>query len=176
MRVTALARTALDMAAVVADDHVDRALERMIELRIFDAAELEAVLTRHKGRRGAGRLRDAVARLRPEAAATRRELERRALKLFGESGLASPRVNALVEGSEVDLTWPERRVVVELDSHAFHTSPRAFERDRRKSADLEARGYRVLRFTWAQITQDPEWVLRCTRAVLGAESGSRAAA
>ena len=60
-------------------------------------------------------------RLMPEAAQSRRELERRALRLFGDRGLPPPRVNSLVEGVEVDLLWPAARLVVELDSRAFHT-------------------------------------------------------
>jgi very-short-patch-repair endonuclease len=85
-------------------------------------------------------------------------------------------VNVLVDDHEVDLFWPGHRLVVELDSQAFHTSPRAFERDRRKSAELEARGYSVLRFTWAQVTGEPDWVAGCIRAVLDRAADTRAAA
>jgi very-short-patch-repair endonuclease len=49
--------------------------------------------------------------------------------------------------------------VVEIDSYAFHSSRRAFERDRRKQAELQGLGFEVLRFTWRQITQQPEWVV-----------------
>jgi very-short-patch-repair endonuclease len=58
----------------------------------------------------------------------------------------------------VDLLWPERQLVVELDGFAFHVSPIAFERDPRRDADLQARGFRVLRFTWRQVTREPALV------------------
>jgi very-short-patch-repair endonuclease len=55
--------------------------------------------------------------------------------------------------------WPDARLVVEVDSYAFHSSRRAFEGDRRKQAELQDLGLEVLRFTWLQITQQPEWVV-----------------
>ena len=55
----------------------------------------------------------------PPAAASRRELERRALHLVHDRGLPAPQVNVLVDDHEVDLFWPDARLVVELDSHTF---------------------------------------------------------
>jgi len=43
------------------------------------------------------------------------------------------------------------RLVVEVDSAKYHTDPEAYERDRRRDAQLSALGYRVLRFTYKQI-------------------------
>jgi very-short-patch-repair endonuclease len=43
------------------------------------------------------------------------------------------------------------KLVIEVDSVAYHTDPDAYERDRRRDARLSARGYRVLRFTYDQI-------------------------
>jgi very-short-patch-repair endonuclease len=53
----------------------------------------------------------------------------------------------LVEGYEVDALWRMRKMVVELDSYAFHRSLRAFEQDRDKYADLQLAGYLVLPLT-----------------------------
>ena len=60
---------------------------------------------------------------------------------------------------EVDLLWPEQRLVVEVDGFAFHGTRAAFERDRRRDAELQALGYRVLRITWRQLTREPEAVI-----------------
>jgi very-short-patch-repair endonuclease len=51
------------------------------------------------------------------------------------------------------------KLVVEIDGFAFHGSRHAFERDRRRDADLVAAGYRVVRFTWRQIKHEPEAVV-----------------
>ena len=58
-------------------------------------------------------------------------------------------------GYEVDFLWPERQLVLEVDGYAFHSSRRAFEHDRRKTLDLERAGYRVIRLTWRQLTDEP---------------------
>ena len=39
-----------------------------------------------------------------------------------------------------------------------HLRPAAFENDRERDAELHAAGYLVLRFTWRQLTERPEWV------------------
>ena len=61
-------------------------------------------------------------------------------------------------------------LVVEVDSYAFHSSRRAFERDRRKQAELQGLGFEVLRFTWLQITERPEWVVAQIAARLAART------
>ncbi|MFD3443187.1 endonuclease domain-containing protein [Microbacteriaceae bacterium 4G12] len=43
---------------------------------------------------------------------------------------------------------------MELDGSEHHTGPDAFEADRRRDAALNALGYRVLRFSYRQVTQD----------------------
>jgi very-short-patch-repair endonuclease len=47
----------------------------------------------------------------------------------------------------------EKRLIIEIDGADFHTSPEAFEEDRRRDALLAARGYRVLRFSYRQVTE-----------------------
>jgi very-short-patch-repair endonuclease len=49
--------------------------------------------------------------------------------------------------------------VVEVDGYAYHGSRAAFERDRRRDADLTAAGYRVVRITWRQLTSEPHAVV-----------------
>jgi very-short-patch-repair endonuclease len=57
---------------------------------------------------------------------------------------------------EVDLLWPEQRLIVEVDGYAFHSTRAAFERDRARDAELIAAGYRVIRVTWRQLVEEPE--------------------
>lgn len=59
-----------------------------------------------------------------------------------------------VRGYEVDFLWREERLVVEIDGYVFHSSRSAFERDRRRDADLQASGFSVMRVTWRQLTDE----------------------
>jgi hypothetical protein len=165
---TTVARTLLDLAATCRRSIVDRALEAAERRRILDLADVRAVLARNRGRRGVATLRDAVERLHPATGDTRSRLEALALRLVTDHGLPQPAVNVLVDGKEVDLLWPHDRLVAELDGRETHLTPQAFERDRRRDAELAAAGYRVLRFTWRQLTEDPAFVAAALRAALRA--------
>jgi very-short-patch-repair endonuclease len=156
--ITTPARTLLDLAEVVSREQLDRAVDRALELRLYDQRALDAVIARSPGRRGLRPLRATLAALDPGRAATRSELERRMLALLDAHGLECPQVNARLGPYEVDLLWSRRRLVAELDGRAFHSSPRAFEADRRRDAELQAAGYRVVRLTWRQVTREPRWV------------------
>lgn len=102
---------------------------------------------------------DELRRFTPDAATpTRSEAERRLLALIRRAGLPRPETNVRVSGHEVDALWKAQRLVIEVDGYAFHGSRAAFERDRARDADLLAAGYRVLRVTWRQSTEQPEAV------------------
>lgn len=64
------------------------------------------------------------------------------------------------------------RLVIEVDGREHHSTAGAFERDRRRDALLAERGYRVLRFSYHQITREWSLVERTIRAVM-ADGGHR---
>ena len=94
---------------------------------------------------------------------TRSELEERFLAICDRHGLPRPNVNTRIEGSEVDFAWRDARLIVEVDGHAYHRSPSAFENDRARDVTLAVAGWTVLRFTWAQVTGRPAWVAGAIR-------------
>jgi very-short-patch-repair endonuclease len=151
LRVTAPARTLLDLAGALAEDELARAVNEAQVLRLVSRTELAAV-ARH---RGAGRLRTV---LHVEPRLSRSELERRMLALVRRIGLPEPATNARVLGHEVDFVWAEQRVIVETDGFDVHSTRAAFERDRARDALLSANGWRVLRFSWWQVEHEPEVV------------------
>jgi len=56
--------------------------------------------------------------------------------------------------------------VVEADSYAWHRSPSALNDDRERDVALVLAGYRVLRFTWEQVTRRREYVASALLAAL----------
>ena len=66
----------------------------------------------------------------------------------------------------LDLAFPARRVVIEIDGYQTHGEPAQFHRDRRKWSDLTAAGWRIVHLTWRQLVDEPEWVIDTIRAAL----------
>jgi predicted transcriptional regulator of viral defense system len=165
--VTTVARTLLDLAEVVRIRELRRAVIRAEELRIFDLRAVDEVLARANGRRGTKALLAVLDDLVGRPGGSKEELEALALDLIRASGLPLPAVNTLVGDYEADLLWRDQRLVVELDSWKHHGTRAGFERDRRRDADLQLAGYRVLRLTWRQITREPDWAVARIRAFLG---------
>ncbi|WP_062467284.1 DUF559 domain-containing protein [Demequina maris] len=62
----------------------------------------------------------------------------------------------------------EGRLIVEVDGRATHDNPAQFAEDRRRDRAAVAAGYRVLRFTYADVVRRPETVLADVRAALAA--------
>jgi very-short-patch-repair endonuclease len=89
---------------------------------------------------------------------SRSELERTFLKLCRKAGIPRPTVNALIEGCEVDMSWPDSSLIVELDSWRYHRTRRSFEGDRRRDAKLQRARYRTLRVTDRWLITDPNGV------------------
>jgi hypothetical protein len=167
---TAVARTLLDLSEVVSRRRLERALDQAEMLRILDASSLEELLDRSAGRRGAPILRAVLGDHRTGAALTRSELEDVFLGICRSAGIAHPEVNAVIEASggalEVDFMWRLPRLIVETDGHRTHGTRAAFERDRRRDQLLALAGWRVVRFTWRQITRDPDAVVHVVRGLL----------
>ena len=86
---------------------------------------------------------------------TRSEGERRLRALCRAAHLPAPRMNARVNGYEVDACWPAQRLVVEIDGWRYHRTRRRFEDDRRKDAALQVAGYRVVRITYRRLREEP---------------------
>jgi very-short-patch-repair endonuclease len=164
---TSLARTLVDLAAVVNLRSLHRALEQALILRIFDHAPLEAALACANGRRGTGTLRRLLAELADEPPLVRSELERRFLEVVRLARLPPPIVNGFVAGYQVDFHWPAAHLVVETDGRAFHDHALAFERDRQRDLDLALAGWHVVRTGWRQVVEEPHRLIAMLSMRLG---------
>jgi very-short-patch-repair endonuclease len=160
--VTTPMRTLADLATIVTAPVLARALEAAETLRLLDTSRLRP------GSRGLPALR---AQFAHAETVTRSDFEALFLDLCDRHGIPRPLTNQRVGPYEVDALWPDRRLIVECDSYDHHHTRRAFQTDRRRDADLLARGYRTMRFTYDHVTRREAWVAHTLRAAYAA-SGS----
>lgn len=151
--VTSVARTIVDLAGVLSALELENAIVAALHLRLTRIGEIQAALDRAPGSRGVATLRRLLGQ--GGYARTRSAYERKLLEMIIRAGLPRPLTNYRISGHEVDMCWPDRRLVLEFDGFKFHGDRRAFEQDRRRDQDLAAAGYRVIRVTARQVEEEP---------------------
>jgi very-short-patch-repair endonuclease len=156
--VTSVARTALDLAAIIRFRNLRRLIRRSEELKAFDLDDFRSILARNRGHRGVHRLERAIEAYEPPRF-TRSELERDFMARVERAGLGSPVTAFNVAGYELDVYWPELRFAVELDVYATHGAHEPFEADRRRDEDLKLAGIEMTRVTGHRLEREPRQVM-----------------
>jgi very-short-patch-repair endonuclease len=147
--VTSVARTLVDLADVLSEERLAKAIHRAETLRVFDLDALERAVV--PGRRGRHRLLRVLAEYHPEPHLLRSEAERRLKELCSSHSLPQPQFNVNLHGYEVDAYWPEAALILEFDGAATHRTTRAFHEDRRRDRALAAQGVQSIRVTWPDL-------------------------
>jgi hypothetical protein len=160
IRVTTPARTLLDIAPRYTRHELARFANELKARHFLHDGDIPALLERLPGRPGARKL-DPHAR-----GYTRSGLERRFQRFCAERGLPVPLTNAIVLGREVDASFPQHQLIVELDSPAHHADPNSFERDRDNDATALAHGIRTVRITAHRLEHHPDREERRLRATM----------
>ena len=111
----------------------------------------------------------------------RSNAEMRFFRLWEETGLPVPEVNAVVAGLEVDFFWRDIRLVIEIDGASFHDRRGQGERDRRRDVALSLADCSVHRFGADRVYREPRqlidevkrlWSLRVRQLAAVADIGS----
>jgi len=164
--VTTVARTLVDLAGQIPHDHLIKAIKEAERHRTFDLGAIEAAMARTRGRPGQGHraLKAAIEEYASLGlAATDSTLEDAFHRLVKRAGLPSPAINTYIDGFRVDAVWRAERIAVELDGWAHHHTRRSFEADRERDAALTIAGWRVVRFTYRQLSSRPDAVVSTLR-------------
>ncbi len=66
----------------------------------------------------------------------------------------------------VDIVYLDSKLIVEADSWRWHNDPRSWQADRRRDNLAQLAGWTVLRFTWADLTRRPSYVVAAVKAGL----------
>jgi len=143
---------------------IDRAKQR----RWVSAHDLERAFARNKGTWGTRSMRRLLDRTGDRAHS---ELERMAVALLRAAGITGFVVNfgtTLSSGRRVefDIAFKERRVALELDGYAYHSSPEEHRADLRRANEVMADGWILRRFTYSDLLTDPDGFIATVREVL----------
>jgi hypothetical protein len=171
--VTDAARTILDVSRRSSDARVYGAIESARRQHLADWERLVRTLLAHarQGRPGIQRLRRVITLNIAQEEVTDSLLEAITLSLFAERGLPAPVLHFVVHDgqgrfvAEVDLAYPDMMIAIELDGEV-HRDQEVFHRDRPRQNELELLGWTVLRFTWRQLKNEPDLVVRQVRDAL----------
>ena len=163
--ITSVARTILDLGAVVHPNQVGRAAIDALHRRLVSWEQLAQVLVREggRGRAGTAPLRRFMAREDAGIAALESELEVRFWELVRAYGLREPVRQFVVRGGgrnfRIDFAYPDVLLAMEVDGVAWHGTAADRRRDRERDRALEALGWTVLRFKWEDVIRRPDLVV-----------------
>lgn len=139
---TSVPRSVFDLARMVSD----RTLARLVRDAVREHTTLYALgdeMAWHPRRRGVRQLARTVSRysgLPLDRARSGAEI--RAMEILRDAGRPLPDLNVLIAGVEADLSWPQERLIIEIDGGPFHLD--AGEDARKEAAWTEA-GWSVRR-------------------------------
>ena len=177
IQVTGALRTFLDLAGVLHRDELEVVRDDAIRRNLFTAASGLSLLGRLGRLRPGYRLAEAA--LTPALTTTavpESVLETRFLQVIRHAGLSAPvpqyRISDGARTIRVDFAYPDARLAIELDGDAYHWGERADRRDNERDRLLARVGWRILRFTWHDITRRPSQVVTDVCGSLSEDSGA----
>lgn len=161
--VTPIARTLLELGAVVDLLVVEAAVEDALRKRLVSSTRLRWELDRFggHGEPGAAALAKVLEARGDGSPPLESLLEVKLLNLIRRSGLPLPHRQYEIRKkgqliAPVDFAYPNALLAIEVDGFTFHSPRPKFQSDRSRQNELTTEGWAVLRFTWADIHERPE--------------------
>jgi len=158
--------TALETAAAIPQGSMflDRAMQRHVSFpRVYRA------YCRNLGAHGSARAGTLLV-----AAADRADsaAERRAVALLRAAGITGWVLGHPFGKYRIDIAFPEALLAIEIDGWAWHMDVDRFRADRHKGNALVRARWDLLRFTWHDLTNRPDYVVGEIRAALAVASAA----
>jgi Protein of unknown function (DUF559) len=145
------------MAPYVDERGLGRAVREALRRGSTTSEALLRGVDGHLGRRGTRRVLRALARYAGlPVVRARSGAEVRALMVLRDASRALPRLNHRIAGEEADLSWPDHRLIIEIDGGPFHLD---VGEDERKEAVWRGAGWRVMRVPSDVVYDEPERLL-----------------
>lgn len=163
LRMTSSVQTALDCALTLPVLEAAVACDSALRSGKVSLGELTRAAERLHGFRGAAQARRVLAMCDPLSGSVLESVLRVRLVLAGIEGFTTQAVLSRDPVIRVDFCFAAERLVVEVDGARWHAD---VARDQARDNALAVLGWRVLRFTWAQVVHDHESVIADVRAAL----------
>ncbi len=172
--VTSVERTVVDLAACMSPVALSDLVQDIVIARQLDVAVLEGVVGEvcRRGRPGSATMREVLAGLATEPVG-QSVLERRGRELLAFGMLPEPAHEFPIPwapGRRFDDAYPGARLAIEWDSRSWHGKLDRIENDRRRDRECLVHGWRMLRFTWDDVTVRQNDVIAAVSAVLDSRS------
>lgn len=171
IRVTAPARTLIDMSPRLTDKALKRNVNNALHSPWMTEDQLADTLGRHPSAPGVKRI---AALIGFPGTPPRSGWEDDFPAFCADHGLPAPVMGAPLCGYIVDALFVEERVIVELDSWPFHQGKIAFETDRERDAETLARGFVTVRVTGDRLDQRPREEAERLHAILAQRRAAHA--
>lgn len=164
-------RTLIDIGAV-RRDLTESLFHAVLHRRLasYDDIVARFLQVARKGRNGVGPLRAVLEEYDPSMPAAHTPLEVLLLDIIRDHAIKPPTRQhpVIVSGRKyfIDVAYPDEMIAIEGDGFGVHSEREQFETDRHRQNALVLEGRRVLRFTWRQIREQPDYVAATIKAAL----------
>ena len=154
IRVTSATRTIFDVASVVDVERVEVALDSALRrgLTSLDYLQRKQLERLAPGRRGSRTISRLLSQRALHRSALDSALETKFLRLLRHERLPLPQAGYEIGPYRLDFAYPPLRLGIELDGYGFHSGKRVWQRDLERQNYLLRLGWKLLRFTWDDVT------------------------
>ena len=168
--VTTISRTIVDLSPLLTRRHLAAVLESVVADQRIAVDEVARVVDQ-VGRRGKPGIRKIRSILEDRGPVLRNgsPLERRGADLLCLGDLPEPRFEFPIPwdpSRRFDVAFPREGLAIEWDSRRWHELAGAFTRDRERDRQALLHGWRVVRFTWSDVTEHQGEVIDTVRRLL----------
>lgn len=171
--ITSIARTLFDLTGVIRAERVERALDTALARGMVTLPALAAVTNELSvpGRRKLTVMRKLLTARGTGFVPPASELEAQFIRLVQRFGLAPPERQVDLGSTDewigrVDFLYRSARIVIEVDGVEHHSSHLDRRADTRRQEQLTQAGWKVYRFGWKAVVDDPTMVAATLRSAL----------
>jgi hypothetical protein len=170
---TSVARTLLDLAAVLPRRPVERAFDQAEIMQVLNLRAVDDTLRRNPTHPGVPTVNAILEEHYIGKTPTANELEEAFFAICRRASARIPEVNQWIDLDDgeppikADFLWREQRVIVETDGRSVHGTHQAQQRDPRRDQRAILAGWTPIRAPWRQVMSRPAELERVIVRLVG---------